>query len=545
MPVKEVAQIGAAIGREFSYELISAVSPTAQPQLDEALAQLTDLGLAFRRGTPPEATYTFKHALLRDAAYDSLLKSRRQELHGKIARVIEQRFPRIKDTEPEVLAHHLTAAGLSEAAIPLWQSAGESALKRMALKEAIAHFNNGLEQVATLPHSREREARELALRIPLGTAWMALKGWAVPEVWTSLHPALALAQSLELNDALIRILFGLAQNVMNKGRVAEAFSWVEEMLDTAKASADSDLLIIGYTAASGCHLYTGRLIEALENGDKALALYDEERHRHLVGILNQDLRTVVGAFSANATWMLGYPDRAVRLSNEAVAHARRAGHPFDLGWALTQGAQVFDYRCETEQLRRCAEECERLGREHSLPVLWANLAPSRLGVALIRECKFAEGILLVKTGMDSWIRSGGKFTIPYRGAVLAQAMALTGELDDALQLIDEQIEQVERPGWEERGHYAEILRLKGGILSLKDDLAGAEKNYLASLDWARGQQAKSWELRTSTSLARLWKSQGKDKEALDLLKPVYDWFTEGFDTKDLKEAKAMLDDLES
>ena len=225
MPVKEIAQIGAAIGREFSYELIAAVAPMPQAQLDDALVQLSESGLAFRRGTPPDAIYTFKHALVQDAAYDSLLKSRRQELHAKIARVIEQRFPNIKTTEPEVLAHHLTAAGLAEAAIPLWQSAGELALKRMALTEAIAHLNQGLELVSTLPRSSERDASELGLRTRLGTAWMALKGWAAPEVWTSLHPALALAKSLERHDALAPILWGLMLNVLTQGRVAESLPW--------------------------------------------------------------------------------------------------------------------------------------------------------------------------------------------------------------------------------------------------------------------------------------------------------------------------------
>src|SRR6202161_4978381 len=189
MPVKEIAQIGAAIGREFSYELIEAVAPMPKAQLDDALVQLCAAGLAFRRGTPPDAVYTFKHALVQDAAYDSLLKSRRQELHGKIARVIEQRFPNIKITEPEVLAHHLTAAGLAEAAIPLWQTAGDLASKRMALTEAISHLDQGLGLISNLSRSSQRDASELGLRTPLGTAWLALKGWAAPEITDSLHPA--------------------------------------------------------------------------------------------------------------------------------------------------------------------------------------------------------------------------------------------------------------------------------------------------------------------------------------------------------------------
>ena len=194
-------------------------------------------------------------------------------------------------------------------------------------------------------------------------------------------------------------------------------------------------------------------------------------------------------------------------------------------------------------MRKRAEECDRMGRENSMPVLWALWAPLRRGLALIREGRAAEGIPPLKAGMAFWDSIGGKVWSPYGNSILAEGMALTGDLDSALHLIEEQIAQVERPGWEERIHYAEILRRKGWMLSLKGDLQGAEKYYLASLDWAREQQAKSWELRTSTSLARLWQSQGKGKEALGLLKPVYDWFTEGFDTKDLIEAKALLDQV--
>ena len=205
------------------------------------------------------------------------------------------------------------------------------------------------------------------------------------------------------------------------------------------------------------------------------------------------------------------------------------------------GAHEFDHRCDHEDLRKRTEECERLGRENSLPVLWALLAPASYGLALFREDKIVEGIAPLKAGLAVWEAGGGKNRIPPGKAWLAEAMALTGDLDNALHLIDEQIAQIERPGWEERQCYAEILRLKGWMLSLKGDLEGAEQNFLASLDWARRQQAKMWELRTSTSLARLWQSQGKRQDAYELLAPVYGWFTEGFDTKDLLEAKALLE----
>ncbi|MGA8110706.1 MAG: hypothetical protein WB974_14810, partial [Acidobacteriaceae bacterium] len=543
MPVKEIAQIGAAIGREFSYELIAAVAPMPQAQLDDALARLTESGLAFRRGTPPDANYTFKHALVQDAAYDSLLKSRRQELHGKLARVIEVRFPNIKTTEPEVLAHHLTAAGLAAAAIPLWQAAGELALKRVAPNEAIAHLNQGLELVSALPRSSERDASELRLRSRLGTAWLALNGWPAPEVWTSLHPALALAKSLGRHDALAPILWGLTMNVMTQGRVAEALPWAQEMLAMAETTGDADLLITGHTIACACYFWAGDLNKAVEHANKVLDLYDAETHRHLADVLYRDPKTSAGIFSSISTWILGYPDRALRLSDEKDAHARRRGHPFDLGFALSRGPHDFDHRFTHEDLRKRAEECDRLGRENSLPVLWAFLAPFSHGQALIREGKPTEAIAPLKAGLTFWDARGGKGGSPTRKAFLAEGMALTGDLDNALQLIDEQIIQIERPGWEERLHYAEILRLKGWMLSLKGDPDGAERNFLASLDWAHRQQAKMWELRSSTSLARLWQCQGKRQDAYELLAPVYGWFTEGFDTKDLQEAKSLLAEL--
>jgi tetratricopeptide (TPR) repeat protein len=541
--VKEIAQIGAAIGREFSYELIAAVAPMPEAQLDDALVQLGASGLAFRRGTPPDAVYTFKHALVQDAAYDTLLKSRRRELHAKIARVIEQRFPNIRATEPEVLAHHLIAAGQAEAAIPLLQAAGELALQRMAMTEAIAHLNQGLELVATLSWSSERDDNELGLRTRLGTALKALKGWAAPEVWTTLHPALALAKSLERRDALAPIYTGLFDNVLSQGRVAEALPWAQEVLDLATAIGSADLLITGHTLACSCYCWSGEFTKSVEHADKAINLYDTGKHHHLTNILNHDLKTVAGIWASISTWMLGYPDRALRLSAEKDAHARRRGHPFDLGFALLTGAHEFDHRWKLKDLLKRAEECERLGREHSLPVLWALFAPISHGHALIRDGNVTEGIGSLKAGIAVWEASGGKVRSPTWKAFLAEGMALTGDLANALHLIDEQIIQIERPGWEERLHYAELLRLKGWMLSLKGDLEGAERNFRTSLDWARRQQAKMWELRTSTSLARLWQSQGKRQDAYELLAPVYGWFTEGFDTKDLQEAKAFLAEL--
>lgn len=544
-PVKEIAQIGAAIGREFSYELIAAVAPHTKTELDSALNQLTESGLAFRRGTPPEAQYTFKHALVQDAGYDSLLKTRRQALHAKIARVLEEHFPATKNTEPELLAHHLTAAGETETAIGYWQKAGKLALKRLALNEAVSHLNHGMELIGTLPQSLERDAKELDLRTPLGTAWLALKGWAAPEVWSSFHPALGLAKSLSRHEALVSILYGLWAVVATQGRVAEALAWVNEMLSTAEASGDPDLLIVGHRAACSGYYYRGDFNRSREHGDRVLALYSEEQHRHLADITNIDPKTAVGTFVSPGTWMLGYPDRAVQVSDAKDAHARQRGHPFDLGFALTQGGEVWDLRYEPALLLARAEEAERLGREHSLPFISEVLAQLMKGIAWLRAGRLAEGIPHLRGALERWNVGGAEQLMPYMQAVLAEGLALSGDLDGGLSLIEDSLSQIARPGWEECSHLAEVLRLKGWMLQQQGKLAAAEDNYLASLDVAREQQAKSWELRTSTSLARLWQSQGKRKEAYDLLAPVYNWFTEGFETRDLKEAKALLDELKA
>jgi predicted ATPase len=542
-PVKEIAQIGATIGREFSWELIAAVAPHARPDLDQALAQLTASGLAFQQGTPPDAVYTFKHALVQDAAYDSLLRRRRQELHGKIAMVIGERFPNIEASEPELLAHHYTEAKQPDKAIPLWQKAGDLARGHMALAEAIAHLNKGLELVAALPASAERDSRELDLRSRLGTAWIAVKGWQAQEVWESLLPALGPANSLRRNDALLPILWGLFAHVCMRGRVAKSLRWFTQVMDAAETYDDPDLLILGHLAAVVANFRLGDPIKARKHADRVLALYSEERHGHLADILNQDPKTFSLSFSAQSTWMLGLPEQALTTLDATHEHARHRGHPFDLGWALTVGGQVLDYLREPDEWLQRIKEGDRVGRENSLPFVTECFVPMFSGIVWIRRGQVAEGMDLLERGIAVWEKGGGRAMSPYCKSVLAEGMGQRGNLAGALDLVDEVIAQIERPGWEERYYYAEALRIKGWLLSLKGDPAGAERSYLASLDWARTQQAKSWELRSATSYARLMRDQGRVREAHDLLAPIYGWFTEGFGTKDLTEAKALLDEL--
>jgi hypothetical protein len=253
--------------------------------------------------------------------------------------------------------------------------------------------------VSALPRSSQRDASELELRTRLGTAWTALKGWPASEVWTSLYPALALAKSLQRRDALAPIIRGLFSNVVSQGRIMESLTWVQEMLDLAKATGDTDLLITGHDMAVTCNFFAGELTKTLEHCEKVLDLYDDEKHHHIADLLNQDPKTVALIYASICTWILGYPGRALRLNNETDAHAHRRGHSFDLGFALVTGAHEFDHRWELEDLRKRAEECERLGRENGLPVMWAMCAPVSYGQALILKGKPAEGIAPLKTGI--------------------------------------------------------------------------------------------------------------------------------------------------
>jgi class 3 adenylate cyclase len=542
--VKEIAQVGAVLGREFSYDLLHAVSPLEEAMLQQGLQQLIETELLYQRGLPPQATYLFKHVLIQDTAYQSLLKSRRQQLHQQIVQVLVKKFPQTIETQPELVAHHYTEAGSIEQAILYWQQAGELASKRLALKEAIAHLNQGMEILGTLPPSPERDGKELDLRTRLGMAWLALKGWSASEVWTSLHPALGLAKSLSRHDALLTIYWGLSEYVMVQGRVAESLDWVNEILATAEASGDADLLIVAHWEAGIAHFWRGDLAQSRAHDDRVLALYDEEQHRHLADLMNTDPKSDVGVHGSLGTWMQGYPDRAVQLCDANDAHARRRGHSFfDLGWVLTGGGLLWELRCEPARLLARAEEAEQLGRTHSLPFISDVLAQVMKGIAWLRAGRLAEGIPQLRGAIETWNAQGGELWVTYWRAALAEGLALSGDLTGGLRLIEESLTQIARPGWEERWALAEILRLKGWMLSLQGDLGGAEQNYLASLDWARRQQAKSWELRTSTSLARLWQQQGKRHEARNTLSEIYNWFTEGFDTKDLQEAKTLLEEL--
>ncbi|MCZ6506724.1 MAG: hypothetical protein O7A04_01565, partial [Acidobacteria bacterium] len=542
---KEVAQIGACIGREFSFELLAAVSPLQDDELSGALEQLVDSALIFRRGNPPDATYSFKHALVQDAAYESLLKSRRQRIHQLIAEALSAVSPEVAAQEPELLAHHYTAAGLAEQAIPYWLSAGKTATARMALVEASSHLQHGLEVVATLGASPQRDTHEIDLRVQLGTVTMMLKGWGAVEVQAALVPAQNLSVKLKRADVLFPVLWGLWLHLGNRGRHRDALKRVEELLDVADVLAEPGLVVLANSAAACTHFWTGNFELASRHRDRVIEIYDFDRDRHLVEIYNHDAKVLAMTWAgANMLWVLGYPDQAVQASDDIVELARRLEHPFNLAFALTGGAAPLIYRQEPDELLRRTDEALTIGRDQSLGIVSELLVPAYSAPALASCGRFGEAINAVMASGKVAASMGSEISEPEFKCLVAQWTSAMGNVTQGLRIVDSALAQIDRLG--ERYVEAEAHRVKGVLLLASAQahvMAAAEACFRRAIGVARSQKAKSLELRAATSLSRLWQSQHKNRDAYDLLAPVFGWFTEGFDTADLKEARVLLEEL--
>jgi class 3 adenylate cyclase/tetratricopeptide (TPR) repeat protein len=541
---REVAQVGACIGREFSHEVLERVAAQGGEPLTRALERLVTAGLVTRRGTPPDATYTYRHALMRDAAYDSLLKSRRRELHSKIATVLEHELLGRFAHRPELLAYHHTEAAHFAVAIPLWRKAGTSAVSRVALKEAVAHFQRGLSLVEELPPSEERDRLELSLREPLNAAWTGLHGWAAPEVGSNALAINRLAESVGDARSLLFARWWLWTTTITQGRIADSERWVRSLLDESAGSDDVDLRMFACTTSMVQHMLHGELVLSRAEAERAGSLYDPERGEHWIELAGHQLGTFVEVYACQLLWVLGFPEQAKRASETSIAHARADRHAFGLVWALIFSSYVFAYRREPERFLEGVEEAERLAREQGLAFIADVSVPQAQGIAAFHQGRLDDAVSLLARGIEHWTKQGGHVRIPYLKSALAEALALSGDATRALELIAECLEQIEQPSSQERLWLAEALRIKGRILSLQGRNAEAEAELRAAIACAREQQAKSWELRSATTLARLLTQDGRPDEARSLLEPVYAWFSEGWDTKDLVEAKSLLDELD-
>lgn len=541
--VKELAQIGACIGREFSFELLHHISALDTDALDRELEKLVDAGLVSRNGARHSAVYIFKHALVQDAAYESLLKSRRGELHSRIADVLENEFADRVAKTPEWLSYHLTLAGHLTKAIPLWRRAGTLAVARVALKEAVAHFTKGLGLIDQLSPSVERDGMELSIREPLNAAWTGLRGWAAPEVGVNSMAVLRLAESRGNQRNLFLALWWVWTSTITQGRIGDSQVWADRLLAEGLQATQNDLKCFGHLTAMVQYFLNGRLTEAREQTDLALSLYDPDLAEQWIQMTGHDLRTFVEVYACQLIWIMGYPDQAQRLSNECVVRARGEGYAFNLVWALTFSAYVFAYRREPARFLDRLGEADHLAREQGLAFIYEVSVPQASGIAALLNHRPDEAIVLLRRGIERWTKTGGNVRIPLIKSALAMATELEGDTSTALKLIDECIEQIERPSGQERLWLPEVLRKKGWILMRDGRDQDAEAILRASIDCARQQKARSWELRSATTLATLFVSRGQSDAARNLLTPIYEWFTEGAETQDLVEARELLESL--
>jgi class 3 adenylate cyclase/tetratricopeptide (TPR) repeat protein len=542
-PVREVAQIAAALGRQFSHELISAVAAMPQPQLDDALAQLVRAELIFQRGSPPDAEYTFKHALVQDAAYSTLLRSRRQQLHGRITAALEGGFPEIVERQPEQLARHCVEAGLAEKAVGYWLKAGRQAMARSAMTEAVAQLQKGLDVLACRPDGPWRRQQELDLQIALGPALAATKGYSAADVDETIARARALAEQIDRPEYLVPLLFGQWTFHFVRAEHKLALSLAEQIEKIGEARNDVAAQLQGRRANGVTRCFLGEFVAARALLEQCHGLGDPAhrfRRARAVGVgLTEDPYAMMLSHLAATLAFLGYIDQARSRLNEALSEARRLRHAHTLAVVLFF-ASWTDSITRSPEMQHRAEELLALSTEHGFS-LYLGLAITFHGSSLTALGQAEEGLPLLTQGLAAIRATGTVVNTPIVLMWLAEAYAMLGQPAEGLNCLAEAAQIIETT--DERAHEAELHRLRGDLLNATSDPAAAEQSYHQALAVAERQSARLFELRAGTGLARLWRDQGKPTEARELLAPIYGWFTEGFDTPVLKEAKTLLEQL--
>jgi predicted ATPase/class 3 adenylate cyclase len=540
--VRRVAQIGAAIGRQFPYTLLRAVSHLPDDELQAALARFVSSELVSQRGTPPDAVYSFKHALVQDVVHGTLLRTARQQLHAQIAEALQTHSPELVDSEPEVLAQHYREAGLVEKSVAYWGKAGQRAAARSAMAEAAAQFQKGLGQVALMHDSPERRRRELELRTGLGAALMIVKGFAAPETGEVYSRARQLWEELGSPAEFLHVPRGQALYHNMRGEIDLAQRLDAGLLVLSRQRNDSAGLVLGHLCAGQTQMYAGNFAASRSHLEEVLALYDSNSHRSLVYQAGQYPHVNARAHLGIVLFCLGLPQQASAQANEAIAEARRLAHPPSLAANLAPGARLLSLCGDNVALSEWTDELVALTNEHGFP-LWGALGMIFRGWIKVEQGDVEEGISLLRNGSAAYRATGAELYAPYHVALLAAACEVAGQVEEALTLLDEASQMVQRTG--ESWFAAELNRHKGRLLLRQGHSEAVEELYRKALAIAREQGAKLWELRAAVSLAQLRRDQGRRAEALDLLAPVFDWFTEGFDTPDLKDAKALLSELDA
>jgi len=539
---KAVAQLGAVLGRTFAYAVLQAVAPWDEMALQHGLRQLVEAELVYQRGVPPQATYRFKHALIQETAYQSLLTHTRQQYHQQIAQVLEDRFPETAEIQPELLAHHYTEAGLTEQAVHYWHRAGQRASERSAHVETVSHLRTGLELLQTLPETPERTQREVDMLIVLGASLVATKGYAAPEVEQTYTRAWQLCQYLDNPHQLFPVLDGLWGYALVRAELQTAHALGEQLVTLAQQAQDTALLVAAHAALGATLYHLGAVASAYRHSAQGIALYDSQQHRTDAFLYGEDSGGTCRCYAARALWYLGYPDQGRTQIDKAVTLAQQSAYPYSLCFALNNAAIFHQCLREVRATQERAEAVISLATEQEFTYVMARSSIMQ-GWALAHQGQTKEGIKQIHQGLIDFQATGAELGRPSHLALLAEAYGTTGQPEAGLAVLGEALALVDTTG--ERWYEPELYRLKGELLlqQSSDHQAEAESCFHHALDIARNQQAKSLELRATTSLARLWQQQGKRREARELLAPIYGWFTEGFDTADLQEAKALLAEL--
>lgn len=539
---KDIAQIGAAIGRNFSYELLAAVTGPDKRELAAALDRLTDARLVFRQGTPPHASYLFKHAFVQDAAYSTLLRGPRQKLHAQIAKVLEGQFPERANVEPELLARHLTEAGEIKRAISYWLKAGLRAAERSANSEALGHLKRGLALLTTLPESAERDRSELDFQLALGSPTVAVHGWASPEVAAARDRSASLCEKLGDTEHLLPALYGQCVYCINSGKTRMALGLAKRCRSLAKGNDDRVTRLIGHRAMGVALMQLGEFGPAKAQFEQILSRYDHERDHFLATQFVTDPCASGGAFLALDLWALGYPAQAIVARDRAFTTAAELNHANSNGFVwFFAGAQLSELIGDKEGIKNYADKVITLSTQYHLPT-WQGHGDILAGWSLASNGQLEEGIKLIDGGIRKLDEIGTAFHRSHYLALLAMLHARAGNGQASLSAISEAKSQV--AATEEYFWQAEVHRIEGELrLLLGVAPEQTEWYFCQALDVARQQQAKSFELRAAIALARLWRDRGKRNQACDYLTPLYSWFTEGFDTADMKEARALLDQL--
>jgi class 3 adenylate cyclase/predicted ATPase len=538
--VRHVAQIGAAFGRWFRYTSLRAVSGLPEDELQASLAQLVAAELVFQSGIPPDAVYTFKHALVQETAYGTLLRNARRQLHGQIAEALEALFPELMDNQPELFARHYTEAGSVEKSVFYWSKAAQRSVARSAMAEAAAQFQKGLDQLGLLPEDFARQRQELELRSSLGIVLQSVKGYAAPETGRTLGRARELWEQLGSPSEFFRVSYAQSLYHEIRGELNLAHRLDKDLLRLSRQRDDSVGLVLAHQSLGRNLMFAGRFASSRSHLEQTLALCDVGSDASLVRQAGVHPRVASQAFMAISLFCLGHPAQAVARSTAAIIEAQQLAHSPSLAVSLTNGARLGSLVGNDAMLDEWASQLATVATEQGFS-LWRAMGTIYRGWLKVKNGDVVEGMPLLRNGSAAYRATGAEAWVPYQIALLARACEIAGQIEEAVDLLDDGLQITKRTG--ERWLAAELYRHKGWLLSGRGQPEAAEELYRKALCIAEEQGAKLWELRAAVSLARLRREQGRQAEARDLLGPIYGWFSEGFGTPDLEDAKALLDEV--